>query len=102
MRLPAAALHYIGGLTPLVPTVTRLAVSLPSAFFVAPNITPAPGLRSARAAGAKVTIGGVRRHKDLLGAILDRSASGRAPSSLPPPPVTLALVIMLPGCRSQP
>jgi hypothetical protein len=48
---------HIGGATPSLPTITRLAVSLPSAFFVAPKKTGAPDFRSARSAGAKVTTG---------------------------------------------
>lgn len=48
---------YIGGATPSLPTITRLVASLPSAFLVADRKTGAPTLRSARSAGAKVTIG---------------------------------------------
>src|ERR1700722_11268716 len=48
---------HIGGATPSLPTITRPAVSLPSAFFVAPKKIGAPGFRSVRSAGAKVTTG---------------------------------------------
>ena len=48
-----------------MPTVTRPAVSLPSAFFVAEKNTGAPALRSARSAGANVTTGVEYRHTDV-------------------------------------
>ena len=48
---------HIGGATPSLPTITRPAVSLPSAFFVAPKKIGTPGFRSVRSAGAKVTTG---------------------------------------------
>jgi hypothetical protein len=58
VRFPSPAPPCIGGATPSLPTVTRLATSFPSAFFVAPNTTVAPGFRSsAPAANTKVPIG---------------------------------------------
>ena len=57
VRFPSPAPAYIGGATPSLPTATRLATSFPSAFFVAPNTTVAPGFGSACAANTKVLIG---------------------------------------------
>ncbi len=51
---------YIGGLTPCVPTVTRDAAKFPFASLCAMTNTCRPGFRSARVAGAKVTIGARR------------------------------------------
>lgn len=48
--------RYIGGLTPCVPTVTRGAAKWPCASLCAITNTRRPGCRSARVAGAKVTI----------------------------------------------
>ena len=48
--------RYIGGLTPCVPTVTRGAAKFPLASLCAMTNTCRPGCRSARVAGAKVTI----------------------------------------------
>jgi len=53
----AANFGYIGGITPLFPTTTRLELSVPSASRWALTKTVAPGLRSAGVAGAKVTTG---------------------------------------------
>ena len=48
--------RYIGGLTPCVPTVTRGVAKFPLASLCAMTNTCRPGFRSARVAGAKVTI----------------------------------------------
>lgn len=48
--------RHIGGFTPCVPTVTRGAAKFPLASLWAMMNTFRPGFRSARVAGAKVTI----------------------------------------------
>ena len=71
---------YIGGATPSLPTVTRPAASLPSAFFVAPNITGAPGFRSAPLRWCEGHDRHTGRNDDLVAAALERQAelaSGR-------------------------
>src|SRR6476659_9319098 len=88
--------RYIGGATPSLPTVTRPAASLPSAFLVAPNITGAPGFRSARSAGANVTIGALGGTTILLLPPLNERLSSR-PAVASTVPLTVPLVIMLPG-----
>src|SRR6478736_694342 len=85
--------RYIGGATPSLPTVMRPAASLPSAFFVAPNITGAPGFRSARSAGANVTIGALGGTTILLLPPLNDRLSSR-PDVASTVPLTVPLVIM--------
>ena len=93
--------HMRGGTSPSLPTLTPPAVNVPSGCFAAPNMTCAPGTSIARSPGSKVTtgaLGGTMMHF-LAVLVLERQAlrpDRRATTS-----ATVALVIMLPGCRSQ-
>src|SRR5271166_1560801 len=97
---PGDPRRYIGGVTPSLPTVTRLTASLPSAFFVAMQNTGVPDFRSDRSAGAKVTIGTSGGTTILLLPPLNDRLSSR-PDVASTTPVTVPLVIMLPGSRSH-
>src|SRR5258708_29148047 len=93
--------NHIGGVIPSRPTLTRLASSAPSAFWTAPKMMIlAPGFSSDLSPTTKVTIGVFGGTTTFFSPslYLTRILSPSVPATLS---ATVALVMVLPGLRSQ-